>query len=68
MTLNYETGDIEIKAKADAIIHELKKCQIENGGEWVASIPEKYIYWIARGKAVWAPHYTIHKTFMGLTD
>lgn len=64
----YETGDIEIKAKADAIIHELKKCQIENGGEWVASIPEKYIYWIARGKAVWAPHYTIHKTFMGLTD
>lgn len=64
----YETGDAEIKAKADTIVHELHKCQIENGGEWAASIPEKYFHWIAKGKQVWAPHYNVHKTFMGLTD
>jgi len=64
----YETGDEVIKAKADHIVHELKRCQIENGGEWAASIPEKYFYWIARGKQVWAPHYNVHKTFMGLCD
>jgi DUF1680 family protein len=62
------TGDMEIKAKADHIVSELAVCQKENGGEWAASIPEKYFDCIARGKRVWAPHYTVHKTFMGLLD
>ena len=63
-----ETGDIELKAKADTIIKRLHACQDSNGGKWVASIPEKYLYFIADGKGIWAPHYTIHKTFMGLVD
>lgn len=62
------TGDRELKAKADTIIDELARCQQENGGEWCASIPEKYLTRIAQGKFVWAPQYTIHKTFMGLLD
>jgi DUF1680 family protein len=62
------TGDVEIKSKADRIVSELARCQEENGGEWVGSIPEKYLDWIARGKRVWAPHYTLHKTLMGLYD
>ena len=62
------TGDKELKAKADHIVDELAVCQKENGGEWVGSIPEKYLYRIAEGKTVWAPHYTVHKTFMGLLD
>lgn len=62
------TGDQEIKGKADYIIDELARCQAENGGEWVGSIPEKYLDWVARGKPVWAPHYTLHKTLMGLWD
>lgn len=62
------TGEQEVKGKADMIISELAKCQKENGGEWVGSIPEKYLEWIARGKQVWAPQYTLHKTFMGLLD
>ena len=66
--LYYSTKDYEIKAKADAIVHELALCQQENGGRWVGSIPEKYLHWIARGKPVWAPQYTLHKTFMGLVD
>ena len=62
------TGDTEIKGKADRIISELARCQKENGGEWAGSIPEKYLDWIAGGKAVWAPQYNLHKTFMGLLD
>jgi len=63
-----ETGDVEIKAKADRIVAELARCQRENGGEWIGSIPTLYLDWVARGKAVWAPHYTLHKTLMGLFD
>ncbi len=61
-------GDGEVKAKADTIVAELARIQRENGGQWVGSIPERYFYWIAQGKRVWAPHYTVHKTFMGLID
>ena len=64
----YSTGNREIKARAEAMVAELAECQKNNGGEWVASIPEKYLYWIANRKAAWAPQYTIHKTFMGLLD
>ncbi len=64
----YATGDIEIKAKADAMVAVLGECQQANGGEWVGSIPEKYLDFIAQGKGVWAPQYTLHKTLMGLLD
>lgn len=64
----YETGDAELKAKADTIVNRLYECQKANGGSWVAGIPEKYMHRIAAGKGIWAPHYTIHKTFMGLVD
>ncbi len=66
--LSVSTGDQELKGKADWIVAELDRCQRENGGEWVFSIPEKYLHWIARGKSAWAPHYTIHKTLMGLLE
>jgi DUF1680 family protein len=62
------TGDLELKGKADRIVSELGRCQRENGGEWAGSIPEKYLDWIARGKKVWAPHYTLHKTLLGLYE
>jgi DUF1680 family protein len=61
-------GDKEAEARANVIVSELARCQERNGGEWAASIPEKYFHWIAEGKGVWAPHYTVHKTFMGLID
>ncbi|NGN62767.1 hypothetical protein G5C51_02470 [Streptomyces sp. A7024] len=62
------TGDAELRAKAEGIVDRLAALQRENGGEWVFSIPEKYLHRIAAGKAVWAPHYTVHKTLMGLLD
>lgn len=67
--LEYDrTGDRELLAKALEIVDELERCQIDNGGEWVAAIPEKYLTWIGRGKVVWAAQYTVHKIFMGLLD
>lgn len=65
------SGDMEVKARADRVVAELGKCQRNNGGEWVGSIPEKYLFWIASQlprHRVWAPHYTLHKTLMGLYD
>lgn len=64
----YTDKDEYIRAKAEVIIEELAACQKDNGGKWAGPIPEKYLYWIAEGKPVWAPHYTIHKVFMGLVD
>ncbi len=58
----------ELKFRADHIVAELARCQAKNGGEWVFSIPEKYLHWTAQGQATWAPHYVIHKTLMGLFD
>lgn len=63
-----ETGDCELKAKTQVILEELALCQRDNGGQWVCSIPEKYLYWLTVGKMVWAPQYNIHKLFMGLVD
>jgi len=62
------TGDVEIKAKADAIVAALAKCQEQNGDGWVFSIPEKYLEKAVRKQRVWAPHYVLHKTLMGLVE
>jgi uncharacterized protein len=62
------TGAGEVKAKADAVVAELARCQKENGGEWAGPIPTTYLDWIARGKPVWAPQYTLHKPLMGLYE
>jgi len=62
------TGDQELKGKADFIVSEVARCQEENGGEWAGPIPEKYLEWLSRGKAVHAPHCTVHRNMMGLYD
>ncbi|HWR50940.1 MAG TPA: beta-L-arabinofuranosidase domain-containing protein [Bryobacteraceae bacterium] len=62
------TGDPEARVRMDQVVSELARVQKYNGGRWAASIPEKYLFWIAQKKRVWAPHYTVHKTFMGLID
>jgi DUF1680 family protein len=62
------TGDLELKGKADFIVAEVARCQVENGGEWAGPIPEKYMDWLARGKTVQAPHCTVHRNMMGLFD
>ncbi|MFI6875291.1 beta-L-arabinofuranosidase domain-containing protein [Streptomyces sp. NPDC050400] len=61
-------GDPVLRARVDDVIAQLALLQRENGGTWVFSIPEKYLHRIAAGRPVWAPHYTVHKTLMGLMD
>lgn len=66
--LYMETGNEDIKRKADSIVAEIARCQQENGGQWAFPIPEKYLYWLKRGKGTWAPQYVCHKNMMGLLD
>ena len=61
-------GDNDLKVKLDFIVSELARCQELNGGEWVGSIPEKYMNRLARPEYIWSPQYTMHKTVMGLVD
>ena len=58
----------QLKAKIDWIISELARCQEQNGGEWVGSIPEKYFALLRPGTYIWSPQYTMHKTILGLKD
>ena len=63
-----QTGDQAVKQRGDFIVSELARCQEINGGQWVGSIPEKYMYLMANGRPMWSPQYTLHKTLMGLYD
>jgi len=63
-----ETDDEGMRQRAAQIVDELAECQRMNGGEWVGSIPEKYLYLMADGENIWSPQYTLHKTLMGLYD
>lgn len=63
------TGDERIKAKADAIVDELEKCQIANGGGYLSAFPETlFIRLETPGQSAWVPWYTMHKIFAGLYD
>jgi len=62
------THNIRLKGKMDYVVSKLAECQKENGGQWVFAIPPKFLDWAVIGKRVWAPHYNIHKTLMGLLD
>lgn len=63
-------NDLQLSSKADWIVSELARCQKRNGGQWCASIPEKYFHWTACSdqESAWAPQYVVHKTVMGLID
>ena len=58
----------QMKARIEWIVSELARCQEQNGGEWVGSIPEKYFALLRPGTYIWSPQYTMHKTIMGLKD
>ncbi|HUW61944.1 MAG TPA: glycoside hydrolase family 127 protein [Candidatus Bathyarchaeia archaeon] len=62
------TGDAELKAKADAMVGELAKCQAANGGGYLAAFPQSFWDRLEAGQPVWAPYYVIHKIMAGLYD
>ncbi len=62
------TGDAELKAKADAIVTELAKCQQAIGTGYLSAYPEEQIDRVIARQRVWAPWYTLHKIYAGLID
>ena len=63
------TGDEQLKAKADAIVSELAKCQNANGNGYLSAYPESGITGVIYGTSGWwAPWYTLHKIYAGLVD
>jgi DUF1680 family protein/alpha-L-arabinofuranosidase len=62
------TGDDAIKAKADALVAELAKCQKALGGKYLSAFPESFWDRVETTQKVWAPYYTIHKIMAGLLD
>ncbi len=63
------TGDEKLKAKADAILAELAKCQKALGDSgYLSAFPESLIDRVENCQRVWAPFYTLHKVFAGLQD
>ena len=66
-------GDTALKAKADAIVAELAKCQDAlpsqgyNEG-YLPAFPESWFDRVDNQQPVWAPWYTMHKIMAGLLD
>ena len=63
-----QTGDLELKAKADFIVAEIKRCQEANGGQWLFPVAEKQLIRLKQGGRSYAPLYICHKVIMGLLD
>jgi uncharacterized protein len=62
------TGDQDIKAKGDAIVAELAKCQSRLAGSYLSAFPLEFFDRLNARKQVWAPFYTIHKIMAGMLD
>jgi hypothetical protein len=63
------TGDEKLKAKADAIVAELARCQEALGPTgYLSAFPESFIERAEKLQRVWAPYYTLHKIMAGLLD
>lgn len=62
------TGQCELRGKIEYIIDQLSLCQNSQDDGWVAAIPREMMHRMAKGKSAWAPHYTLHKLFMGLIE
>ncbi len=62
------TGDKEIKARGDAIVADLAKCQEKLAGGYLSAFPLEYFDRVKARKQVWAPFYTYHKIMAGMFD
>lgn len=63
------TGSEIFKLKGDSLTSGLAEVQAALGGGYLSAFPEELINRnIVKGSGVWAPWYTLHKIFAGLTD
>lgn len=63
------TGDTRIKAKADAMVTELAKCQIQLGDKgYLSAFPESDFDNLEQGRPAAVLWYALHKIMSGLLD
>ena len=62
------TGDERLKQKGEALVAGLAACQSEFPSGYLSAYPEEFIDRVEKQKQVWAPYYTLHKSFVGLLD
>jgi uncharacterized protein len=62
-------GDLELKARGDAIVACLAECQKAlNQGGYLSAFPSSHFDRLDKGADVWAPFYMLHKIMTGLYD
>ena len=66
--MHASTGDQDIRAKGDAIVAELAKCQGRLKGGYLSAFPSEFFDRLNARAKVWAPFYTIHKIMAGMLD
>lgn len=62
------TGNEEVKARVEAVVVELQKCQEAHGNGYLSAFPENFFDRLESGQSVWVPWYTLHKILAGLYD
>jgi len=63
------TGDADMKAKGDALVAELARCQKSlDANGYLGAYPTEFYDRLREGKKVWAPFYTYHKIMAGHFD
>ncbi|WP_198175139.1 glycoside hydrolase family 127 protein [Spirosoma telluris] len=70
LALQYaSTGRDDFRKKGDSLVTALAAVQrVLNQDGYLSAFPQQYIDRNIAGTAVWAPWYTLHKLFAGLTD
>jgi uncharacterized protein len=62
------TGDDDLKKKANDVVVKLAQCQETHGNGYLSAFPEEFFDRLREGKPVWAPFYTLHKIMAGHLD
>src|SRR6185312_3594312 len=62
------TGDEDLKKKGDALVSDLRKCQVANKNGYLSAFPDEFFDRLRDRVRVWAPFYTIHKIMAGMLD
>lgn len=60
--------DAALKARGEAIVGELAKCQAAIGNGYLSAFPEELFDRLRAGQPAWAPFYTLHKIMAGMLD
>lgn len=57
-----------LKARGEAIVGDLARCQAAIGNGYLSAFPEELFDRLRAGQPAWAPFYTLHKIMAGMLD